>query len=96
MFAENLDVFVRDFGVPLVKAGYAACLGLFDTPDETMNMAGVNLLSTMYVVEIKTSDAQARNLGNGDSVTVNGAAFIVRDVMLKDDGAFTAVTLSKV
>ena len=28
-------------------------------------------------------------------VTVNGTAFVVRDVMLKDDGVFTQLTLSK-
>lgn len=94
MFIESLDVFLRDFGLPCV-AGGRNFIGILDTPDETMNMAGVNVLSTMYVCTVKTSDAQAASLVSGVAITVNGTAFVIRDVMLEDDGAFTKLTLSK-
>ena len=94
MFAENLDVFLRDFGVPC-SANARSFTGIFDTPDETLNMAGVNVLSTMYSLTVKTSDANAAALVSGNSITVNGTAYVVRDVMLRDDGALTQLNLSK-
>lgn len=94
MFAENLDVFLRDFGLTCV-AGSRSFSVLLDTPDETMNMAGVNVLSTMYACTAKTSDVQAAALASGSPVTVAGTAYVVRDVVLQDDGAFTKLTLSK-
>jgi len=94
VFAENPDTFLRDFGVPCVANGQAFT-GIFDTPDETMNMAGVNVLSTMYTLLLKTSVTAAIGLVSGNSITVNAAAFVVRDVMLEGDGVFTQLTLSK-
>jgi len=94
MFAENLDVFLRDFGVACSK-GSVAWTGILDTPDETLSLAGVNVLSTMYQLRMKTSDASAAAIASGDAITVNGQPFIVRDVVLQDDGLFTVLTLSK-
>lgn len=94
MFAEDLGVFLGDFGVPCVAPNGHAFTGILDTPDEVMNMAGVNVQSTMYALTVKTSDVQAAALDNGVAVTVNGQAFTVRGVLLRDDGAFTVVTLN--
>jgi len=94
MFAENPDVFLRDFGVPCSANG-RSFTGVLDTPDETLNMAGVNVLSTMYECQIKTSDSQAAHLVSGTAFTANGIAYVVRDVMLLDDGLFTKLSLSK-
>jgi hypothetical protein len=94
VFAENLDVFLRDFGVPCTANG-RTFIGILDTPDETLNMAGVNQLSTMYLLTVKTSDVTAAALVSGNSITVNATAYVVRDVMLDDDGALSHLTLSK-
>lgn len=94
MLTESLSVFLRDFGVTCV-AGGRTFLGLLDTPDETMNMAGVNVVSTMYECTVQTTDAQAAALSSGSAITVAGQAFVIRDLLLFDDGAFTKLTLSK-
>ncbi len=94
MFAETLDVFFADFGV-VCTAGGRTFRGLLDTPDETLNMGGVNILSTMYVCTVKTDDATAAGLVSGSAITVGGVAYVVRDVMLVDDGALSHLTLSK-
>lgn len=94
MFAENFDVFLRDMGVPCV-AGAVTFTGLFDQPDDQLSAAGVNFLSTMYQVTAKTTDVTAAALVSGSPLIVNGTSYVVRDVMLVDDGAFTHLTLSK-
>ena len=94
MFAENPDVFLRDFGVPCIAAGRGFS-GILDTPDETMNMGGVNVLSTMYTLQCKTSDVLASAIVSGTAISVNAAAFVVRDVLSQDDGVFSQLTLSK-
>jgi hypothetical protein len=95
MFTENRAVFLRDFGVACVANG-RSFTGLLDTPDETMNMAGVNVMSTMYQCTVDSAAAQAAGLASGNNVTVNGQPYVIRDVVLIDDGAFTNLTLSKV
>ena len=64
MFAENPAVFLRDFGVPCVANG-RSFTGILDTPDETMNMVGVNVLSTMYTLLVKTADQAAAGIASG-------------------------------
>lgn len=94
MFTETPAVFLADFGVPCIAKGQSF-FGILDQPDETLNMAGVNVLSTMYALVVQSSDVAMVGLVSGTAITVNGAAFVVRDVMLKDDGVFTQLTLSK-
>lgn len=94
MLTETPDVFLRDFGVPCTSGGQAFT-GILDTPDETLNMAGVNLLSTMYTLLIKTASVQLASLASGSSLVAGGTTFVVRDVLLQDDGLFTTLTLSK-
>lgn len=91
--AENLDVFLRDFGVTCVFAGHTF-LGIFDRPDDIMNMGGVNVSSTMYLVTVKSSDVAAAVIKSGSTGTVNGISYVVRDVLMLDDGTFSNLTLS--
>lgn len=92
-FAENPDIFLKEFGVPCVFAA-RTFQGIFDKPDEMMNMAGVNVLSTMYVCIVKTSDVVASVIKSGTTGTVGGVSYAVRDVLMLDDGTFTQLTLS--
>lgn len=94
MFTETRAVFLADFGVPCTANG-RTFQGVLDTPDETMNMAGVNVLSTMYQCLVDTADAQAAALLSGTSITVAAQPYVIRDVVLVDDGAFTSLTLSR-
>lgn len=94
MLTEVLDIFLRDFGVTCVANGFTFT-GILDTPDQTMNMAGVNVMSTMYTVLCKTSDVTAAAITSGTSLTASAIAFRVRDVVLQDDGAFSQLTLSR-
>lgn len=89
-FTENPDVFLADFGVPVVSGGMSG-LGIFDLPDSLI--AGEVAMSTDYVVTVKRSVFSA--LKYGDSITVNGASYKVREPRILDDGVFMKVTLSK-
>lgn len=94
MFAEQPDVFLRDFGVPCTSGGQSFT-GILATPDETSSMAGVNVLSTMYTLLIKTSSGSLAGITSGGNLVAGTISFVVRDVMLQDDGLFTLLTLSK-
>ena len=96
MLTENLGEYLRDFGVPC-SAGAYTFTGILDAPDDTLNMGagGVNVLSTMYVLLVKASDVLAGAIASGSAITVNGQAFVVRDVLSLEDAAFTNLTLSK-
>lgn len=93
MFAENPDVFLQDFGVVCVSGG-KTFRGLLDTPDETLNMGGVNVVSTMYVLTAKAADVTLAGISSGAGLTVGGRAHVVRDVLQQDDGVFVHLTLS--
>lgn len=94
MFTENTDVFLRDFGVPC-SCGAFNFTGILNKPDETLAAAGVNVLSTMYLLECKTVDVVSASIISGSNITVDGQAFVVRDVLSVDDGVFNHLTLSK-
>ena len=93
MFVENTGVFLRDFGVPCTCGAYAFT-GVLNAPDDTMNMGGVNLMSTMYELTLTAADVAGAAISSGSSITVNGKAFVVRDVIALDDGVFNNLTLS--
>lgn len=95
MFAENLDVFLADFGV-LCSKGTSTFTAILDAPDTSLNFGGSGVISTDYEITLKTADVQAISLVNRDAITVNGINFIVRDVMALDDAAFSKASLSKV
>ena len=91
---ENLALFFADFGVPC-SVGAINFTAIFDLPDDTWSAAGVNVQGTGYLLQARTSDIVAASITSGTNVTVNGTVYVVRDVMLIDDGAVTHLTLSK-
>lgn len=93
MLTENPDVFLQDFGV-MCSSGGRAFMGLLDTPDETLNMGGINLISTMYVLAVKSTDVAQSAIVTGSAITVGGKPYVVRDVLQQDDGVFSNLTLS--
>jgi hypothetical protein len=95
MFAENPDVFLKDFGVTVELSSSCCCKGIFDQPDEGFQMGGRNVLSTSYQVTVKTSDVQAAGTASGSAITVDGVAYTVRDVLQEDDGVFCKLTLTR-
>jgi hypothetical protein len=90
---EDLDEFLRDFGVPCTS-GASSFLGLLDQPDELMDLQRVGAHSRQYELSYRTS---AVALARDASVVVAGAAYTVREASRQvGDGAFSRVLLSKV
>ena len=94
MFAENLDVFLSDMGVPCA-VGSVAFMGIFDTPSELVGLGHGDVVSNAYTLTVKTSDGIAAGLVSGAVVTVNGNLFYARERLVEDDGAFTRFNLRK-
>lgn len=87
---EDLDIFLADFGVSCT-AGAVTANGILDMPSQILSDGMV--LSTDY-----TLTARASNFGNlirGNSITVDGVAYTVRETMLIDDGKFVQIALQK-
>jgi hypothetical protein len=96
MFAEDLDAFTADFGVPVQFAGAPATLhGLEDVADQDVLDAGGRAIVVAGdpVVTLRT-DAVA-GLKVGAALTVNAAAYTVRQKHRVGDGAFTLVALQR-
>lgn len=91
MLSENLDAFLSDFGV-VVTRGSATTTGVLDMPSEVI--AGGMVITTDYALTVKSSALPG--LAYGDALTVDGAAYTVREVRAQDDGKFSIVYLSKV
>lgn len=89
-FTEDLDLFLIDFGVP-VTAGAVSGIGVLDMPSEVV--ANGMILMTDYRLTVKAS--QFGGLLYGDNVTVQNAAYQVRETRLLDDGAFAEISLHK-
>lgn len=94
MFAENLDIFLREFGMPCSVAGQPFT-GILNQPDEQMLMAGVNVMSTMYELTVKSTDVAALAIKSKTVIVIAAGNYEVRDVMLLDDGAFSKLSVSK-
>ena len=89
--SENLGAFLADFGVTVTR-GEDTTTGVLDMPSEVI--AGGMVITTDYALTIASSALPG--LGYGDSLTVDGAAYTVREVRQQDDGAFSIVYMSKV
>ena len=87
---EELSSFFNYFGVSCT-AGAVSALGILDMP--TQVLAGDQVLSTDYTLTAKASDFG--NLLYGDSITVAGVAYTVREARLIDDGAIVELGLQK-
>jgi hypothetical protein len=88
--SEDLSVYLNDFGVS-VTAGAISGVGVLDMPGQLL--AGGMVLSTDYTLTCKAADFGG--LLYGDSVTVNGVAYTVRETRLLDDGGFVEIGLQK-
>ena len=89
-FTEDLGIFLADFGVSCT-AGAVTALGILDMPSQVL--ANGMVLSTDYTLTARTSNFGS--LIRGDSITVDGTAYTVREVMLMDDGKFVQLGLQK-
>lgn len=90
MITENLDLFFADFGVSFV-AGAVSGMCIKNMPG--MEILGDRVIETDYQVLVKTS--QFGNLLYNAAVTVEGAAYTVKDAKPVEDGVFTLVRLEK-
>jgi hypothetical protein len=87
---EDLDIFLADFGVSCT-AGSTTANGILDMPSQVISDGMV--LTTDY-----TLTARASNFGSlirGDSITVDGTAYTVRETMLIDDGKFVQLGIQR-
>ena len=88
--ATTQNVYLDDFGVSCTSGGTTAN-GILEQPDQIL--AGDMIISTEYELTAKTSDFGT--LVSGDSITVDGNAFTVRDARKENDGVFCRLSLSK-
>lgn len=94
MFAEDLDVYLADFGVSVTFAGApAGTLGIYDAHTEGFvgDEARALVNAEDHTVLLKTTVAAL--LTQRLAITVDGAAFKVREKLKLADGAFTLVAL---
>ena len=87
---EDLSVFLTDFGVSCTS-GATTGLGILDMPSQLI--ADSMVISTDYQLTAKASDFGS--LKYNDAITVDGAAYTVRETRLIDDGRFCEVSLMK-
>jgi hypothetical protein len=87
---EDLDIFLADFGVSCT-AGAITANGILDMPSQILSDGMV--LSTDYTLTART--LKFGSLIRGDLITVDGAAYTVRETMLIDDGKFVQIALQK-
>ncbi len=90
MITEDLNLFLEDFGVTCT-AGAVTALGILDMPSQVV--ADGMVLTTDYKVTCRAS--VFGGLKYGDAITVDGAAYTVRENMLIDDGKFCEIMLQK-
>lgn len=91
-FAEDLDVFLADFGVSVI-AGAVVGLGIFDMPGQ--DVLGTDVISTMYTLTARTNEYG--HLSYGDTITVADEVYTVQEAPKPIiDGAFCRIPLEKV
>lgn len=91
MITEDLTLFLADFGVTCT-AGAVTAQGILDMPSQVV--ADGMVLTTDYKLTARFADFGG--LKYGDSITVDGAAYQVRENLLIDDGKFCELMLQKV
>lgn len=87
---EDLSIFLDDFGVSCT-AGAVSGIGILDMPSQIIS--GDMVLTTDYTLTCRAADFGG--LKFGDSITVAGTAYQVREVRKLDDGAFVEIGLQK-
>jgi len=89
-FTEDLNIFLADFGVSCT-AGATTADGILDMPSQVISDGMV--LTTDYTLTTRTSNFGT--LIRGDSITVDGVSYTVRETMLMDDGKFVQLGIQK-
>ena len=91
-FTEDLNAFFDTpvFTVPVVF-GSTTSVGYFESPTEII--ADGVVLTTDFAVVVKASDFSA--VTSGSAMTVDGAAYTVREPMFLDDGKIMRIMLMK-
>ena len=87
--SENADTFLQDFGVQ-VTWGSVSALGILEMPDQVV---GEYAISTEYAVIVEHSKFDGAE--HGDTITVEGSDYKIREYRKVDDGVFARITLSK-
>jgi len=87
---EDLDIFLADFGISCT-AGATTANGILDMPSQVISDGMV--LTTDYTLTARAS--AFGSLIRGDSITVDGASYTVRETMLIDDGKFVQLGIQK-
>lgn len=90
MFVEDLAPLFADFGV-LAVAGANSATVLFDMPGE--EIFGGMQQSTEYAITYRSVDLPGLTAGN--SITVDGVAYKVRQTTPQDDGKLIKAMLKK-
>lgn len=92
-FVEDLSVFLDSDGFAVsATAGAVTGLGILDMPSEII--ADGVVLTTDYKLTCEAS--KFGGLLHGDSITVDGTNYTVRNTALMDDGALCEIMLQKV
>ena len=91
---ENLDTYFLDLGQDVYFKGKKK-KGLLNMPDEIL--AGDLMISTDYVLQVKTKDFTDLDIGETIRTNLNGilTEFEVKGQRLLDDGKLTEIELSK-
>jgi hypothetical protein len=87
-FTEDLSPLFADFGVT-VRHGAVTAQALFDRP--AVDSVGGAML-TDYALTLASGDLP--ELGSGETVSIAGTAYRVREVFALDDGALKRATLT--
>lgn len=91
MLGEDLDVFFGVFASEVVF-GSITGKGILDAPSNVL--ADGMVLTTDYLLTVKTSAFGSAKYG--DAITVDGAAYKVRESRQIDDGKLSEILLTKV
>lgn len=92
MFAEDLNFFLADFGVPASCNDHVATV-LFDRPDA--DILGERVKTTKYQITFRTADFP--DMKHGDPMMVQGKQYaVITGPNAIDDGAFSAAELKAV
>ena len=87
---EDLDIYLADFGVSCT-AGSTTANGILDMPSQVISDGMV--LTTDYTLTTRASNFGG--LVSGDSITVDGNSYTVRETLLIDDGKFVQIALQR-
>jgi hypothetical protein len=87
--SESSTVYLQDFGLPVVWEDVEA-LGILDRPDSIL---GEVAISSEYRLWVEASEFEG--ILAGETLTVDGVSYEVREFRRVDDGFFAHILLTK-